>query len=195
VEIWQLTTPADAYGLFTSGRAGSSKAIGNEGDSDPGRRLSFWQNRYFTSLNALQPIADETLQAFAQSISAKLPLGGERPGILARLPQSGLIDQGIIFFHEEMSIQTEVWLGGENILGLSQATNGVLGRYQVGNATARLILVEYPASGQADKGLKALQSGGVADLIAADTHGSLLGAVFGKVQAAQAQVLLQEALK
>ncbi len=89
----------------------------------------------------------------------------------------------------------EVWLGGENILGLSQATNGVLGRYQFGDGTARLVLVEYPSSAQAAKGLKALQSGSVADLVGSDAQGKLLAAVFGKVEAAQAQTLLQEALK
>ena len=52
VEIWQLATHADAYGLFSAGRTGSPAAIGNAGDSDPGRRLAFWQNRYFVSLNA-----------------------------------------------------------------------------------------------------------------------------------------------
>ncbi len=71
----------------------------------------------------------------------------------------------------------------------------MVGRYQMGDATARLMLVEYPGSGQAAKGLKALQSGSVADLVASDVHGKLLGAVFGKVEAAQAQTLLQEALK
>jgi hypothetical protein len=194
-EVWQLATPADAYGLFSTGRAGSPAAFGNEGDSDPGRRLAFWQNRCFISLDATQSIPDATLQAFARALSSKLPKGGERPALVERLPQTGLIEQGFIFFHEEMSVQMDVWLGGENILGLSQATDGVLGRYQVGDAVVRLMLVEYPASGQAAKGLTALQDGSIADLVASDTNGSLLGAVFGKIDATQAQALLQEALK
>ena len=45
-EIWELATPADAYGLFSAGRTGVLAAIGSEGDSDPGRRLAFWQDRY-----------------------------------------------------------------------------------------------------------------------------------------------------
>ena len=50
VEIWQLATPADAYGLFSAGRTGGPVTIGNEADSDPGRRLAFWQDRYFVNL-------------------------------------------------------------------------------------------------------------------------------------------------
>ncbi len=94
VEIWQLATPADAYGLFSIGRTGAPAAIGNEGDSDPGRRLAFWQNRTFVSLDALQPVPDETLQAFAQAIAGRLPTGGERPALVDRLPGSGLVDAG-----------------------------------------------------------------------------------------------------
>jgi hypothetical protein len=194
-EIWQLASPADAYGLFSTGRSGSPAAIGNEGDWESGRRLAFWQNRYFTSLNALQPVPDETLLAFAQAISGRLPTGGERPAIVERLPRAGLAEQEIIFFHEELSIQTEVWLGGANILGLSQETNGVVGRYPQGDEIVRLLLVEYPSSSQAARGLKSLQGGDVADLLAAQANGNLLGAVFGQVQAVQAYALLEEALK
>ena len=195
VEIWQLATPADAYGLFSAGRTGGPATMGNEADSDPGRRLAFWQDRYFVNLNAAQPVPDATLQTFAQAISGKLPAGGQRPALIDRLPGSGLVEHSTIFFHEEMSVQMEVWLGGENLLGLSQATNGVLGRYQLGDSTVRLMLVEYPTSSQTAKGLKALQSGSLADLVASDAHGALLAAVFGKVDIAQAQALLQAALK
>ena len=194
-EIWELATPADAYGLFSAGRTGVPAAIGNEGDSDPGRRLAFWQNRTFVSLEAAQPVPDETLQTFAQAIAGTLPKGGERPVLVDRLPRSGLIERGTIFFHEEMSIQMEVWLGGENILGLSQETNGVVGRYKLGDIPARLMLIEYPTSSQAAQGLKALQGGSISDLVTSDARDKLLGAVFGKVDTAQAQTLLQEALK
>ena len=195
VEIWQLATSADAYGLFSAGRTGGPATMGNEADSDPGRRLAFWQDRCFVNLNAAQPVPDATLQAFAQAISGKLPSGGQRPALIDRLPGSGLVERSAIFFHEEMSVQMEVWLGGNNILGLSQATNGVLGRYQLGDLTVRLVLVEYPTPGQSAKGLKALQSGSLTDLVASGAHGALLAAVFGKVDLAQAQALLQEALK
>jgi hypothetical protein len=57
------------------------------------------------------------------------------------------------------------------------------------------MLIEYPTSSQAGRGLKALQGGSISDLAAADAQGSLLGAVIGKVDAAQARMLLQEALK
>ena len=194
-EIWRLATPADAFGLFTAGRAGTAAAIGNEADTDPGLRLAFWQDRYFVSLSVDQSVPDETLMAFARAIVGALPSGGHQPAVVNRLPQDGLVGRSAIFFHEEMSVQMEVWLGGENLLGLSQETNGVVARYKFGDVTARLMLIEYPTTAQASKGLKALQGGSISDLVTSDARGSLLGAIFGKLDAAQAQTLLQEALK
>jgi hypothetical protein len=195
VEVWQLATPEDAFGLFSTVRTGTPFTIGNEGDLDPGRRLAFWQDRYFVSLGALQSVPDSTLQAFARVLMARLPSGGVRPALLDRLPGFGLVEGSSIFFHEEISIQMEVWLGGENILGLSQATNGVLGRYQSDAGIFRLILVEYPTSSQSAAGLTALQRGNVADLVTSDARGNLLGAVIGNVSPDLASKLLQEALK
>ena len=50
IEIWQLATPADAYGLFTRNRSGEPADIGNEGDTDVGRRLAFWKDRYYAQV-------------------------------------------------------------------------------------------------------------------------------------------------
>src|SRR5512145_2841273 len=69
VEIWQLADSADASGLFHSGVAGQPAAIGVEGDSDPGRRLAFWQQRYFVSVTALEAVPDATLWTFAKEIA------------------------------------------------------------------------------------------------------------------------------
>ena len=105
------------------------------------------------------------------------------------VPRSG------IFFHEEISIQNEVWLGGENILGLSPDTDGVLARYESDGGTARLLLIAYPDAGAASAGLAALQGGEIEGLVAAEARANLLGAVFGEMDEAAASALLEEALK
>jgi len=200
VEVWQLATPADAYGLFTSGIAGTPVAIGNDGDGDPGWRIVFWKNRYYVQVYARQELPDADLQGLARAVAAALPAGGERPALVSRLPAEGLVERGFIFFHEEISIQSEVWLGGENILGLSPQTNGVLARYDLGGTVARLLLIEYPdtvaasAAQAASAGLTALNGSGVSGLVTANASGNLLGAVFGEVDEGTASALLAKAL-
>jgi hypothetical protein len=195
VQIWQLSDEANAYGLFSTNIAGEPVAIGNEGDGDAGRRLVFWQDRYVPQLFSRKSIPDADLQAFGKAISAALPAGGERPALIDRLPADGMVPRSGIFFHEELSIQNEVWLGGENVLGLSSATDGVLGRYEVDGQAARLLLVAYPDAEAASAELAALQGSEVEGLVASDANGNLLGAVFGQVDAATADTLLEEAIE
>jgi len=203
VEIWQLATPADAYGLFTASITGTPAEIGNDGDADPGRRLAFWQDRYFVHVRSRGKVDDADLWSFAEAASAALPVGEERPALAARLPADGLVERSGIFFHEEISIQDKLWLGGENLLGLSPETDGVLARYDLDGADARLLLVQYPSSEAASAGLaalrqaqdSALKASQIDSLVAADARGDLLGVVFGEVNPAAAQGLLEEALR
>jgi len=116
IEVWQLATPADAYGLFTASIAGQSADIGNDGDTDPGRRLTFWQDCYTVHVHALQELDDADLHSFAEAISTALLASGEQPLLMSNLPPDGLVERSAIFFHEEISIQSELWLGGENLL-------------------------------------------------------------------------------
>jgi len=194
VEVWQLATPADAYGLFTVSVAGEPAAIGNDGDADPGRRLAFWQDRYYVCIRARQELPDADLWGFAEAISAALPAGGERPALVDRLPSDGLVERSVIFFHQEISIQSQLWLGGENLLGLGPETDGLLARYQVGGAVAQLLLVQYPDAEAASAGLAALEGAQISGLVAADARDNLLGAVFGAVDEAAASMRLAGAL-
>jgi hypothetical protein len=203
VALWQLASPADAYGLFTSGRAGERVTICpatisggcREGDSDPGRRLDFWQDRYYVQVYGRQPLPDIDLQAFAQAVSAVLPAGGDPPALVNRLPKEHLAERGFIFFHEELSIQNEIWLGGENILGLSPQTNGLMAWYDLAETPVYLLLIEYPEAQAASAGLAALKAGPVEGLVAAGAHDNLLGAVFGQVAQPAGEALLAQALR
>jgi hypothetical protein len=197
VQIWQLATPADAYGLFTLGRAGSPATIGNEGDAESGRRLSFWQDRYTVHVGARQDVDDALLWDFARFVSDALPQGGEPPSIIIWLPQNeldGFREHGFIFFHEELSIQDRIWLGGENILGLSHDTNGVVATYEVDDTWYYLLLVEYPTANQASARQQALQTEQVDDLLTIQVRDNMLIAVFGTGDKTRAETLMAEVL-
>ncbi len=195
IEIWQLATPADAYGLFTRNRSGEPANIGNEGDTDPGRRLAFWQDRYYAQVRGRQALEDATLCAFAEAIVAALPTGGETPALMSKLPPDGLLPRSAIFFRQEISIQDEIWLGGENILGLTAQTEGVLAHYTLNDARALLLMVQYPDADAAATSLSALTAAQVDGLLAADANHTRLAAVFGDTDPTTAADLLAAALK
>lgn len=204
IEVWQLATPADAYGLFTASIAGEPTEVGsltgsgrrNNGDTDPGRRLSFWQDRYLVQVRARPELDDAALRGFAEAIAVALPVGGETPALVKRLPPDGLVEQSAVFFHEEISIQNKLWLGGENVLGLSPETDCVLAQYDLGGETPMwLLLAQYSDADSAATGLSALEAGSVDVLVSARAQDNLLGAVFGTLPESAAGQLLAEALQ
>ncbi len=200
VEVWQLPTPADAYGLFTAQSAGDPILVGQAagGDVDPGRRLIFWQDRYYVHVRARQALDAGTLEGFAEAISAALPPGGRPPALVDRLPPDGLVSGSARFFHRDISIQDRLWLGGQNVLGLSQETDGVLAWYDLDGGRVQLVLIQYPDAQAALDGLTALTDFQIDGLLVADAHESLLGAVFGPegaVGQAAADALLAEGLR
>jgi hypothetical protein len=195
IQVWKMASPADAYGLFTVNQSGAAIAVGNGGASEPGVRLVFWQANYFVVINATANLPDDVLQSFAAALSARLPGGGEPPALVKRLPAGDLVENSYRFFHVELSIQDEVWLGGENALGLSPQTNGVLAWYELEGGPARLMLIEYPDAAGAAVALNALRQIEDSELIVAETWANLLGAVFGRADQVAAQALLEEGLQ
>ncbi|MDI7277644.1 MAG: hypothetical protein QME94_16825 [Anaerolineae bacterium] len=192
--IWQMATPADAYGLFTANRAGEQAPIGNDGDTDPGRRLAFWQGRCFVQVWARRELPQAELWALGKGIAEALPGGGERPALLSRLPSHLQKATRVIYFHEEISIESELWLGGENILGLSPKTEGFLVLLPLDGARAYLLLVQYPDGEAATAAQGRLQSDALERPVAARAVGRLLAAVFGEVDATAAGQVLAEVL-
>jgi hypothetical protein len=194
VELWRLDNPSNAYGLYTALRGGEPIAIGNQGDTDPGRRLDFWQDRALVRVFSIAPQDPVTLESFAETISGALPAGGERPALIGQLPEEGLVPDSEVFFHQEVSMQGYLWLGGENLLSLGSEIDAVLARYELEGAGAWLLLVEYVEDADASAALAALSEAGLENLGAAAVRGRMLGAVFGELPDAQSEELLAKVL-
>lgn len=193
VEIWQLATSDDAYGLFSQSGIEASIRMEDVADAalNTGTLLCFWQDRYYVLLRTTNVVPDSELIAFGEAISSALPVGGSRPGLLALLPANPVPDKPVVFFHEEMVIQDSLFLGGENILGLSQKTDAVLAQYQPGEETITIILIEYPDAGSASGAEEALRNNGVKSLLASRVASSYLSAAFGDAAGrADAETLL-----
>ncbi|MGD8623500.1 MAG: hypothetical protein PVF47_05745 [Anaerolineae bacterium] len=196
VQVWQLAGPEDAYGLFTGSRGGTALALGDGGDADPGRRVIFWQDRYYVQIFARQAVPEGDLVEVGRWISGALPVapGAGRPALVSGLPGEGLVAESVLFFHEEISFQDTLWLGGQNLLGLGPETDGVLARYELGGTPAWLLLIRYPEAGAAGSARQALEGGSVEGLVAAGTRDDLLAAIWGQVEEGAARELLASAL-
>ena len=74
VEIWQMDTASNAYGLYTMLRSGEPVAIGNAGDTDPGRRVDFWQDRAFVRVFSFAPENAATLEIVCHASGQRTPI-------------------------------------------------------------------------------------------------------------------------
>ena len=194
-QVWQVDSPASAYGLYSSSVAGNPIDVANGGDEDPGRRLLFWQDRYVVELFARETMPSERLRDFGAFLSTTLPAGGAPPALLDRLPRAGLETGPSLYFREELSLQNELWLGGENILGLGPDSKGVLASYEVKEQPVQLLLVQYPDASTAAAALGELRAESPEGLLLAEANGALLGATFGELDAEKTRDLLAEALR
>jgi hypothetical protein len=199
VEVYQVTSPADAYGLFSFYTTGEPVDLGSGGAVEPGRLISFWQGRFYVRVFAYKEAEQESLLALARQVAAGMPEPpesgeGALPELVSRLPQENLLPGSVRFFHQKLSLDNLLWLGDENILNLSEQTSAVLAVYIYGDTRAQLLVVEYPDAAIAEAAHAALEASGLENMAAIGQRDQYLVAVFEALDQAIAHELLQEAL-
>ncbi len=152
VELFDMGTTEDAYGVFSYAREQEEAGIGG-GFERKGRVFCFWQDRFYVCVAAEQGSADpETaLEEIARAISQNLPTGVTRPPIVHLLPSDGLVAFSDRFFHLHQSLNYHYYLTRENVLNLGPETDVVLARYAPGSTY--LVVISYPSEGDASRAL------------------------------------------
>jgi len=194
VEVYQVASPADAYGLFSFYATGQPMDLGAEGAVEPGRLVSFWQGRFYARVFAYGEAEQESLSALARQVAAGMPEEEGLPELVTRLPQENLVPGSARFFHQKLSLDNLLWLGDENILDLSEQTDAVLAAYTYDDTQAQLLVVEYADATTAEAAHAALEGSGLENLSATGQSARYLVAVFEMPEQAIARELLQKAL-
>jgi hypothetical protein len=194
IEMYQVASSADAYGLFSFYATGEPIDLGAGGAVEPGRLISFWQGRFYARVFAYREAEQGSLLALARQVAAGMPEGGGLPELVARLPQENLVPGSARFFHQKLSLDNLFWLGDENVLNLSEQTNAVLAAYTYDDTKAQLLVVEYPDAATAEATHAALEGSGLETLSAAGQKNQYLVAIFEAPNQTIAHELLQKAL-
>lgn len=152
VDLFDMGSPEDAFGVWTFEREGESLNIGQDADYAAGL-LRFWKGRYFVAVWAEreEPGLKEVVLALGNKIAEAIPEKGQRPELLKYLPQKGL-DENILFFRHILILNRHYFLADKDILNLSPQTEGVLASYRIDKEKTRLILIRYPTEKDALKG-------------------------------------------
>jgi hypothetical protein len=155
LDIFDMGTSEDAFGVFTHDRDGKAVDVGQGGLYRPGW-LSFWKGRFFVSLYAEEETeaAKEAISELSRLVSSLVKELGPRPGILLKLPPEGLHSRSIRYLHHYTLLNYHYYLADENILNLGKQTDAVLAEYQRAGKRALLLLVSYPDEEKAAKAHK-----------------------------------------
>jgi hypothetical protein len=150
LDIFDMGSSQDAYGVFTHDTDGEVIDIGQDGRLKPGW-LSFWKNRFFVSIYVQEDTvaAQKALIDLAGQVAAGIPEPGAKPTILARLPSEGLQSHSIRYLHHPVLLNYHYYLSDENILRISDQTDVALATYRINNQHAILLLIVYPDSEKA----------------------------------------------
>jgi hypothetical protein len=150
VEVYQMASSRDAYGIFTHDRDGQPVSLGQMGLYSAGL-LRFWKDRFFMRLQAENetPEVKTALMALGHQIASGVPQNGKKPSLLMALPPQGLIEPSVHYFHTSVSLNIHYFLDDSNLLNLNSKTEAILARYQQGSDKPYLLIVRYAKPGDA----------------------------------------------
>ena len=147
-DLFDMRSSLDAFGVFTHDLEGEEAGVG-QGSNYKGGLLSFWRGRYFISLYAEKESEEAKQALLALGRAAALAIGGdgERPSLLALLPEDFRDLKGTHYFHTFPILNYHFFVSPDNILNLGPETEAVLAA-QPGAAGAsskeRLTIIRYP---------------------------------------------------
>ena len=150
LDIFEMASSADAFGVFTHDTEGEDVGIGRDSRYRYGW-LSFWQGSNFVSIVAEGETerAEQATLELGRQVAALLPTEGVAPSILGALPGAGLETGTVRYLHHPQILNTHLPIDPENLLDLGMDTEVVLGTYRRDSEGAYLLVVDYPDENRA----------------------------------------------
>ncbi len=157
VELFDMGSPEEAFGVFSHAREGEELGIG-QGSEYIGGVLCFWKGSLFVCIFSERetPATKKAVFDLGGKIAEKIKVTGAEPKLLGLLPDEGLVDRGVRYFHLHTSLNHHYFVASENILKLGPQTEAVLARYQP--EESYLLCVRYQSQKQAQEALDSFLS-------------------------------------
>ncbi len=154
-EIFDMTQPKEAYGVFSYSKDTANTDIG-QGAQYIGGSLIFWQDHYFVSIFA-QNETDKTKEEMlkmGRKISDAIGTTGELPGFFQTIPERSLVKGSTFYFHHHAWQNKYRYISNENIFNIDHNVDALLAQYGAPQQRYYLLIVEYPGRKKARKALK-----------------------------------------
>jgi len=147
LDIYDLGSPAEAFGMFSCDRQDPEAGIGQGSEYGPGL-LRFWRGRYFVSITVSgdEDRAEKAVLDLGKAVAPLLGPDGAPPEMIKLLPSAGLKPGKTAYFHNHVHLSNRYFVSAENILDLDERTECLFAEYGIaGGDSARLLVVRYPS--------------------------------------------------
>jgi hypothetical protein len=150
VDLSDMGTSADAFGLFTYDVDEEDASIGQGSNYEAGL-LTFWKDRYFCSVSTEEETAETkaAVLELGRAIAAAIPSQGPTPKLLGYFPPEGLEARRVRYFHDSAVLNHDFFVADRDILLLEGTASAVLAPYVAESGRSFLLVVAYPDEAKA----------------------------------------------
>ena len=209
VEVYEMASSEDAYGVFSFERQDEAVGIGQESEFGGGL-LRFWKGKYLVSIYADgEGVEVESgILKMGRAAADSIPAAGPEPKLIGFVPRKdlGLVDKSVRYLKSHVLLNQRFFIAHQNILGLNRKTEAVLAQYLRDKQKIQLLLIRYPNLKEAGDAYQSFMKAYLPDAagkdraktedqkwtIARQRHEFVL-IVFGALTAADAEALLKAA--
>ena len=157
VELFDMGLAEEAFGIFTFETGGEDAGVG-QGSDYGGGLLRFWKGKFFVNVYAEQeaPSTKQDVLEIAKGIARSLGQEGQKPKLIHYLPQEGLSERSIRYFHLYQSLNYHYFVSHQNILRLGEKTHAVFASYLLPQTKDKtfLLLIQFPTKKLAGEALQ-----------------------------------------
>ncbi|MDP2970044.1 MAG: hypothetical protein Q8P64_12670 [Deltaproteobacteria bacterium] len=154
VELFDMGSSEDAFGIFSYQIEEEEVGIG-QGSDYGGGLLRFWKGNYFANVFAERetPATRKDILTLGEAIVKNIKKEGSKPKLIQFLPEEGLSQGTIHYFHLHQVLNHHYFISHENIFNLGARTNAILATYPSPGEKGKtfLLLIQYPDQKQAEK--------------------------------------------
>jgi hypothetical protein len=158
VEIYEMTSSANAFGVYTQSRDREEYEYG-QGSQCFKDFILFWKDKYYVLITAQEsaPEIEKALHHVASLVDKAIPDTGQRPAIVDALPQKDLAPAGYLYFHHYIWLNAYLFIADYNLVNINDKTDALLAKYGSADARYYLLIVDYPDVAAADTACEQLK--------------------------------------
>ncbi|MDR1814358.1 MAG: hypothetical protein LBR18_05870 [Tannerella sp.] len=158
VEVYEMTSAPNAYGVFTQGREKEQHEFG-QGSQRFDDFIIFWKERYYVAITTQKPLPEsqKAMSHLAALLDKGITKTGSIPAIIGDIPQEDLAEAGYLYFHHYVWLNAYLFIADYNIVNISDSTDAILAKYGPPDARCYLLMVDYPTVNEADTAFKQLK--------------------------------------